>query len=49
MNQKDLTFNGLKVLLTSLPMPNIGKPNGYLGGIFGRFGALRGAVGVMDG
>ena len=49
-NQNDLTFDGFKgaVSLFTYEKDGYGK-SGYLGGIFGRFGALRGAPGVTDG
>ena len=50
MNQKNLRFDGFKGAIPLFTHQKDGqvKP-GYLGGIFGCLGALKGAPGVTDG
>ena len=50
MNPKDLKMDGFKGAVPLFTYEKDGyDKSGYLGGIFGRFGALRGAPGVTDG
>ena len=50
MNQGDLTGDRFQVIDPLCTYENGGYVrSGYLGGIFGCFGALRGPPGVMDG
>ena len=48
--QKDLTGDRLQVIVPFFTHENGGQVrSGHLGGVFGHFGALRGAPGVRDG
>ena len=49
-NQKDLTGDRFQVIVPLFTHEDGGQVrSGYLGGVFGHFGALRGAPGVRDG
>ena len=49
-NQGDLTGDRFQVIVPHFTYENTGYVrSGYLGGVFGHFGALRGAPGMRDG
>ena len=49
-NQRDFTGDRFQVIIPLFTYENGSEVrSGYLGGIFGHFGALSGAPGVMDG